>query len=311
MPEGPEVKIMVSNLAMLALNKTLKEISVINEDFLKKTKNLDCVPIGQKIVNIESKGKFGYMILKDKSSIGMTFGMTGNIRIEPTEQYLAYRNETRETYMKHCKVKFVVEDDKGISNTFYFNCTRNFAWMWYLTSAELSKKLSTIGPSILSPMALDRELLLTRWKKFSHKSICVALMEQKLISGIGNYIKAEIMYRTGTYPLALVRDLSDDNLWNLYMTARNIANDAFLDGGASLYTYTGLHGDKSKFKLKLQVYDRVEDLLGNKVEKIKTPDNRTTHWVPSIQTIGKPVKIKILAKIKPKIKIRANLPVIP
>lgn len=165
---------------------------------------------------------------------------------------------------------------------------RNFAWIYYFNSAELKKKLSTIGPCILSDEPLDKHILAARWRRYDQKTICEALMEQKLVSGIGNYIKAEILYRTEIYPLAKVKDLSDDNLWQLYCAARDLAADAYADGGASLYTYTGLHGDRSEFKTKLQVYNRSRDPHGLIVEQMSTPDGRTTHWVKSKQTIGSP-----------------------
>lgn len=312
MPEGPEVKIIGDNVAMLALGKRLLSVEVINDGFLKKTKNLDRVPAGRTVIKVETKGKFCYMLLDDRTAIGMTFGMTGNIRIEPTEEYLKQRGETHEKYMRHCKVRFTLDDPSKPAEertVFYFNCVRNFAWMWYLTAKELGTKLSAIGPSILASDPLDSGMLITRWRRFNHKTICEALMEQKLVSGIGNYIKCEILYRTGIHPVASISCLTDEQLYTLYQEARNIAADAYQDGGASLYTYTGLHGDKSEFKLKLQVYDRHTDPHGNNVKKMDTPDKRSTHWVPELQQIGSPnpaprTKVKVTAKARPVIRVK-------
>lgn len=304
MPEGPEVKIMVDNIKRLALGHTLKKVEIINEGFRKKTKDLDKFTV-QKVVQVESKGKFGYIMFENKTAIGMTFGMTGNIRLEPTEQQLQTRGETKEQYMKHCKVKFLVIDQDGKETTFYFHCMRNFAWIWFLNSSELGKKLSTIGPSILDNQ-IDRKILIARWRK-DHKNICEVLMEQKFISGIGNYIKSEILYSTKVHPESKVKNLTDDDLWNLYLAARAIAADAYHDGGASLYTYTGISGDQSPFKLKLQVYNRTVDPGGRSVKKINTPDKRSTHWVPEIQTIGLPLPPKKpIIKIKAKVKEQVN-----
>lgn len=322
MPEGPEVKIIGDNISMLSLGKRLLSVEVINDGFLKKTKNLDQVPVGRKVIRVETKGKFCYMLLDDRTAIGMTFGMTGNIRVEPTEEYLKLRGETHEKYMRHCKVRFTLDDpdqdrQNGSKTVFYFNCVRNFAWIWYLSDKELGSKLSAIGPSILAETEdkLDSKMLVTRWRRFNHKTICEALMEQKLVSGIGNYIKCEILYRKGMHPLAKVSDLTDEQLYALYLEACTIAADAYHDGGASLYTYTGLHGDKSEFKLKLQVYDRHEDPEGNRVKKMDTPDKRSTYWVPELQTQGMPdiphVQTKKRVKVKAKAKVRSVRPVRP
>lgn len=316
MPEGPEVKIIGNNISILALGKRLLSVEVINDGFLKKTKNLDQVPAGRKVIQVETKGKFCYMLLDDRTAIGMTFGMTGNIRIEPTDDYLEQRGESKEKYMKHCKIRFILDNPEvpeEENTVFYYNCVRNFAWVWYLTAKELGTKLSAIGPSILADDRLDRKILVARWRRFNQKTICEALMEQKLVSGIGNYIKCEILYRTGIHPTAYVADLTDEQLYELYQEACKIAEEAYHDGGASLYTYTGLHGDRSEFKLKLQVYDRHTDPHGNCVKTLNTPDKRSTHWVPELQRIGMPTstsmptqpaesrdKVKVRAKAKPR-----------
>lgn len=302
MPEGPEVKIMMGNVAHLSLGQNLLSVEVIKEDFRKKTKGLDQLVLPKRVTEVQTKGKIGYMLLEGGTAIVLTFGMTGNIRIEPTPEYLERRGETEEQYMKHCKIRFQVQDTvTGQKSQFYFHCMRNFAWVYYFTGAELGKKLATIGPSILSEEPLEEKLLIVRWRKYNHKTICETLMEQKPISGIGNYIKAEILYRCRIYPLAKVQDLSDSHLWSLYLEARKIAADAYADGGASLYTYTGINGDRSNFKLKLQVYDRAVDPLGNKVARLQTPDKRTTHWVESLQTIGNKKSAPII-KLRPKLK---------
>lgn len=308
MPEGPEVKIMMNNLATLALGKYLISVDIIKESFRKKTKGLDILPniLPIKIVEVCTRGKFGYMLLNNGSSIGLTFGMTGNIRTEPTAEQLDKRGDTKEKYMKHCSVRFTVQDDSEKQTVFYFHTTRNFAWMYYFNSVELTKKLSAIGPSILSDEPLDRNLLLVSWRKFNGKHICTVLLDQKPISGIGNYIKSEILYRTNINPVALVKALEDDHLWGLYMCARDLAAAAYETGGTSLYTYTGLQGDKSDFKYSLHVYDRSTDPHGNKVHKIDTPDKRTTHWVPELQTIGTEMPIVVVHQPKIKIRIRAR-----
>ena len=290
MPEGPEVKVIMSNMSDMLLGNTLVAVDVINEGFQKRVKGFDKIKLPAVVNTVASKGKFGYIILDGGAAFGFAFGMTGNIRIEPTEAYLKHRKETREKYMKHCKVKFTYVLDDGTTTCFYYNSLRNFGTVNYLSAAELGKKLATLGPSILSDVALDKDALVVRWRR-STGNICKTLIErQNLISGIGNYIKAEILYRCAVDPRVDTTEVSDDDLYCLYLQAREIAQDAYEDGGASLYTYTGIHGDKSEYKTKLQVYGKCKDPHGNTVETLKTPDKRTTHWVPAVQSAVKGVK---------------------
>ena len=288
MPEGPEVKVMMNFIATISLGQTLISVQVINEGFKKKTKGLDNLILPKKVIAVESKGKFGYIQLDDQSSIGFTFGMSGSFNVPGSR-----------VDMKHNKVEF--RTDHETYPVFYFHCIRNFEWVYYFSSKELKNKLESIGPSILSPDQLDQATLIRIWRRYSSSTICETLMEQKLVSGIGNYIKAEILYRTQTYPLAKVKDLTDEHLWRLYQEAVIVATEAYHDGGASLYTYTDTEGEKTLYKLKLQVYNRSKDPEGRPVERLSTPDKRTTHWVSSVQTVGRPVPV-VRPKIKAKLK---------
>jgi DNA-formamidopyrimidine glycosylase len=304
MPEGPEVKVIMDNILAMIKGKVLTAVE-INDNFLKRTKDMNQLMLPQVVQEVNCKGKFGYIILADQTAIGIGYGMTGNVRIDPSEEYLKSRGETLEKYMKHCKVKFKYENTDGTgADCFYYNTTRNFGTINFHTSVELGKKLSKLGPCILSPSVLDKEQLLIRWRKSSGKNICTMLLDQAQISGIGNYIKAEILYTCKVDPNSTVKELSDDTLYDLYLAAKHLATDAYTAGGTSLYTYTGLHGDKTTFKFQLQVYNRQFDPLGNKVVSLKTPDKRTTHWVPEIQGKSAAAVPVVIKKIKAKIKIQ-------
>jgi formamidopyrimidine-DNA glycosylase len=326
MPECSEVKLITEGIARLAAGRVLRSVTVVNSGFLKKTKALHMIPLPQLVTSVQCKGKFGYMCLADGSAVGFMFGMSGNIRIEPDAEYLAMRKETHEQYMKHCKVRFVMEStdtdtDTGTGtgtgtgttrqNIFYFYCIRNFEWVCYYTPDELAKKLSEIGPSIMGDLISPQQLAL-RWRKAGNKAICQTVMDQKYISGIGNYIKAETLYRSRVHPLAMVASLSDEHLWTIYMSARDVAEMAYGAGGGTLYTFTGIDGRRIDFRSLLAVYDKSIDPLGYLVHQMDTPDKRNTHWVPEVQTIGAPlqdpppppsppitrIKVKVRARVK-------------
>jgi formamidopyrimidine-DNA glycosylase len=244
----------------------------------------------------------------DNSALGIGYGMTGNVRIEPNDAYLKQRGESREQYMKHCAVRFTYEKDSK-SGAFYYHDIRRFGFIHYLSEKELKNKLSELGPSILDEIMLSCTDLAKIWRRGNNKNICVLLLNhQEYISGIGNYLKAEALYRCGVHPLALTRDIPDDILYNIYCTVSQLARAAYLAGGASLYTFTGLDGDRSEFKNELLVYNRSRDPLGHKVLKMETPDKRTTHWVPTIQVIGAPEAARVTKSISTisKIKIRVK-----
>lgn len=292
MPEGPEVRVMTCNIRNLIYSMDKPElisVEVIQESFKKRCTNLDKFQRST-VKEVNAKGKFTYIQLHNGTCIGITYGMTGNIRI---------KDEIKDDEDRHLVVKFT--HSNGV---FYYHSTRHFGYIKLLTEEELNVKLASLGPDILDVNPLSMEQVVKIWRSKPKAHICnVLLTYQNLISGIGNYIKSEIMYRAKVYPFATVDKLTDETLYKLYLEARTVANLAFTDGGASLYTYTDLSGDKSDltFKFKLQVYGKDTDPEGRVVAKIETPDKRTTHWVSQVQTIGStrektPVSLTSLAR---------------
>lgn len=282
MPEGPEVRVMTDNIRMImGDDPVLVSVEVIKDNFVKRTSGFP-LALPQKVTSVQSKGKFTYIQLHNGMAIGITYGMTGNIRSDEDN--------------KHNVIKFVC----GNAAVFYYHSTRHFGHVWGMSTEELSKKLSSLGHDILSSEALSVEDLVKIWRKKNNLNICRLLIEEQgLVAGIGNYIKSEILYRARVYPFCTASDLTDEVLYSLYVHARDIAAVAYIDGGASLYTYTGLNGERSPFKLKLQVYDRAVDPDGNPITRVETPDKRTTHWVPVIQKIGCAAPMKITLKPHP------------
>lgn len=267
MPEGPEVTVMTNCLRAHVEGALLTGIRVIKDSFHKKTKGFEELSeqLPQKIISVRNKGKFTYIELENKQFIGITYGMTGGIRLANTD--------------KHNSVEFSYNDNQAI----YYRSMRNFGCVQILTEAELATKLKKIGYFILDDYTYSPAEIIPRFRKQDQKNITVVLMNQSILSGIGNYIKSEILYRVSVNPNCCVSDLSDETLYELYQAARALAFEAMRYGGASLYTYTNEHGQETDFKSLLKVYNKKQDPDGNAIERLQTPDKRTTFWVPSRQ----------------------------
>jgi formamidopyrimidine-DNA glycosylase len=293
MPEVAEVKIIADSIRTL-LGETLTEVTVLNPAFQKRTKNLELITLPAPVAGVHTRGKFCYILLADGSAIGLGFGMDGNIRIHPPDEaYLQARQTTRERYMRHCHVRF--------NGNFYYDSARRFGHVTYYSPEELREHLQGLGPCILSMPAITPGELVGRWRRKNASNICQVLLNcQDLVAGIGNYIKSEILYSCRVDPMATVSALSDETLYALYLAAREVAAAAYNAGGASLYTYTGLHGERTPFKYELAVYDQQMDPLGNVVQRMETPDGRTTHWVPSMQRKRIPVKVVRIVPLTPR-----------
>ena len=148
---------------------------------------------------------------------------------------------------------------------------------------ELMGKLQKdLGPDILNEEVTFADWQ-QRFRKVNHYNVTKAMMNQKVVSGIGNYIKAEALYRAGISPHRTVESLSDAELQDLYRCSLWVIKASYEARGATIRNYEMPDGSKGDFKFKFQVYAQETDPSGRTVIRDKTPDGRTTHWVKEIQ----------------------------
>ena len=115
------------------------------------------------------------------------------------------------------------------------------------------------------------------------KNITKILMNQSIISGCGNYIKSESLYRSRISPHNNVENLDDKTLETLFVELRKVMQESYESQGATISTYYDIDDKKGKYKFRFLVYGRGYDDYNNKVIKEKTKDGRTSHWVDIIQ----------------------------
>lgn len=270
MPEGPEVRRMAEGLAKRIEGKPIVKMQVLGGKWLKKPptgisliqNKLDESPLICDWVKV--KGKFIYAKIGDVY-MWNTLGMSGGWRDEMT---------------KHSHFLIEIKGGKKI----YFDDVRRFGNIsFYGDFVEVYKKLKETGPDLLNE-EVGYELFRECLQKKGHKNICQLLMDQKVISGIGNYIKSESLYRAKVNPHLKANEIPEDKLKNLWEWSRRIIKTSYDQGGATLATYTDMDGNRGDFVFSFHVYRKNQDPLGNEVIHEETPDGRTTHWVPQIQS---------------------------
>jgi DNA-formamidopyrimidine glycosylase len=280
MPEGPEVRQIVDLLNKKLKNKKIDNIEVLGGRYNKHSlKKPDFNKLNGLIIkSINCYGKFIYWQFKNTDIILFnTLGMSGWWVFDE---------------MPHNNIKFVI--DSTINNiTIYFNDPRNFGTINISNFINLNKKLSTLGADIFNINNLD--LFIERLnKKRDDTMICTALLDQNVIAGCGNYLRAEALYIAKISPFRTIKNLSNDEinmLWDILVQLAwfyynenkgrqlNIINNKYKL--SAKYKKSG----PSKYKPDegyFHVYRQNTDTLGNKVLK-KEINNRTIHYVPNIQ----------------------------
>ncbi|HZQ22770.1 MAG TPA: bifunctional DNA-formamidopyrimidine glycosylase/DNA-(apurinic or apyrimidinic site) lyase [Terriglobales bacterium] len=129
---------------------------------------------------------------------------------------------------------------------------------------------------------LERFTALFRGRKTPIKS---ALLNQKLLSGVGNIYADESLFRAGIRPKRRARSLTREQLRKLYPALREVLNEAIALGGSSISDYVGADGEEGFFQLQHRVYGRE----GEPCLVCKTPikriviAGRSSHYCPTCQ----------------------------
>jgi len=185
--------------------------------------------------------------------------------------------------IKHLNIELKLSDE----NSLYFYDMLSFGTFKVITNIdELNKKLKKLGPDI---MDLDTNfyLFLERLRKYDDKIIGIVLMNQKCISGIGNYLRADILWLSQISPFRLVKKITDDELYKIYYNARLLTyGDYDRDKAIILGIIKKRDKIPKDYERDFFVYDQEEDIYGNKVikeELYEGSQKRYIYYVKKLQ----------------------------
>lgn len=161
------------------------------------------------------------------------------------------------------------------------------------------KEVRYVDPRMFGKLAVTRETFkapgsepldigfeifanLFRKRKTSIKS---ALLNQSLLSGVGNIYADESLARAGIRPRRRAASLKRNDLQRLYKALQKVLNEAIKLGGSSVSDYVGADGERGFFQIRHLVYGRE----GEPCRKCKTPikriviSGRSAHYCPHCQ----------------------------
>lgn len=281
MPEGPEVSVICQGLNNLLKGKYIHDLDYnfpTSRYFKRKpvgyNEFITTLPV--KVTRVSSKGKFLYFEFDNDWYMYNTLGMSGG------------------WYHKIKKHPHLVigYGDKKVSGDniqkIWFEDQRHFGTFKFVHGkSELDKKLKGIGADLLNDVIPGNQFI-QKYRKNNHKKIDTVLHDQKIFSGIGNYLKAEILYEAQISPHTLIQNIPDWKLLELLKIAKKKIKASFDMGGASVEHYSDLEGTEGTYYKCFQVYGKKIDPKGNpviseRVSKPKDPKSQKTYWVPNVQ----------------------------
>lgn len=280
MPEGPELKHSRDRLREVLLDKKITRL-MTTETGRYKSKQPDGMSeiikdLPLRITSIDTKGKFMWWTLSGKNKVWYmwcTYGMSG---------------QWSRSAGKH--VGFIVElNDSGELVTrdqqkVFFNDTRRFGTIKFVCDQDQhDKKLNSLGPDVLEDPPVDPELFAKRILHKPNRTIAEALMDQSCVSGVGNYLKAEALYRSGILPHRVVTEMTADEILKLWSEVILSCRESYADHGASIRTYKTVDEEKGKAQFFFRVYGLKQCAAGHPVRHEETKDGRTSWWCETCQ----------------------------
>ena len=145
--------------------------------------------------------------------------------------------------------------------------------------------LRQIGPE---PLGNDfNELSLKEMLRGKKTTIKNALLDQRVVAGLGNIYVCESLFRSNISPKRLALNVKGKRLKTLSLNIREVLNEAILAGGSSLRDHAQTNGDIGYFQHNFMVYGREgqackKNGCGNKVKRI-IQSGRSTFYCAKCQ----------------------------
>ncbi|WP_283176502.1 bifunctional DNA-formamidopyrimidine glycosylase/DNA-(apurinic or apyrimidinic site) lyase [Gemmobacter sp. 24YEA27] len=208
---------------------------------------------GARINALRRRSKYILADLSTGETLLIHLGMSGRMLISGA-QIGGFHHE-HPAPAKHDHVVFDMEGGARVT----FNDPRRFGAMDLLdtVSAEAHPLLAVIGPEPLGN-AFDGDYLAARLagRKTPVKS---ALLDQRIVAGLGNIYVCEVLFRAGIAPDRLAGDLTGNEAQGLVPLIREVLSEAIDAGGSSLKDYRQADGELGYFQHSFRVYGREGD----------------------------------------------------
>lgn len=274
MPELPEVETIVRGAKEKLVGKTIKDVEIRwAKTVSDKPEEFKKLVSKAKITGARRRGKIIILDLSNDYSLIIHLKLTGQLIYQDT-QPLPH---------KYTQVIFEFTDGSHL----FFNDLRKFGWLRAISTpgVEEVKEVKNLG---IEPT--DKNFTLEYFKNLLKKrakaKIKLLLMDQTLISGIGNIYANEILWEAGVDPRRPAGSLSEKETQAIYQAIPKILAIALKLGGSSENTYVRLDGSKGNFMDYAKVYQKAGKSCvrkdGGIIQRI-TVSGRGTFFCPKHQ----------------------------
>jgi formamidopyrimidine-DNA glycosylase len=244
MPELPEVETVCRGLATVLENRVIQQLDLRRKDLrFPFPPGLAQLVEGRRVAAVRRRAKYILIHLEDGGVLIGHLGMSGRMLISAAEGAVL---ETHDHVVFHTDHGMVVR----------FNDARRFGFLDYAREEDLSrhKLLAALGPEPLGNEFSGPVLAAKLAGKIT--PIKAALLDQKIVAGLGNIYVSEALYFAGLLPTRLAATVSGAKAEKLVTAIKDVLNRAIAAGGSSLRDYVQTSGELGYFQHQWAVYGK-------------------------------------------------------
>lgn len=236
---------------------------------------------GREVLRLRRRSKYLLADLDGDETLLVHLGMSGRMTVSGEAPGTFHRPHSAAG--KHDHV--ILHMDQGARIT--FNDPRRFGAMDLLSTSDQNAHplLASLGPEPLGN-AFHTDALAAALQG-RRAPIKTALLDQRIVAGLGNIYVCESLHRAGIHPARAAGRISRARLDTLVVHIRDVLQDAIASGGSSLRDHRQASGDLGYFQHNFRVYDReaspcpMPDCTGT-IRRI-TQSGRSTYYCPICQ----------------------------
>lgn len=248
MPELPEVEVVRRGLAAHVTGRTITAVQVHHPRAVRRhipgADDLTARLLGAHVSGTDRRGKYLWLTLSDEMALVVHLGMSGQMLL----------GEIAST--DHLRIAAVLDDGTALS----FVDQRTFGG-W-----QLAELVTVDGSSLPEPVAhiardpldprFDRDAAVNVLRR-KNSEIKRQLLDQTVVSGIGNIYADEALWRAGVNGARIAAKLTRRQLAEVLDAAAEVMREALREGGTSFDSlYVNVNGQSGYFDRSLNVYGR-------------------------------------------------------
>ncbi|MCL1949902.1 MAG: DNA-formamidopyrimidine glycosylase [Turicibacter sp.] len=277
MPELPEVETVKEALRLHVRGKTIEQVNVHHDKMIKVVTPDEFKEFlkGQTILDITRRGKHLIFHFPD-------FYMISHLRMEG--KYFFHEKEPERG--KHTHVTFQLASGESL----HYDDVRKFGTFHLYpknTDLEATSQFKVLGLEPFDPKFTFKYFT----EKIQHKKkpIKSLLLDQSVVTGLGNIYVDEVLFRSRVHPLKMSANLTHKQRTDVVNYTKEVLSRAIELKGTTIKTFASEHGVAGTFQNELKVHTKKGEpcpMCGTVIEKIKV-GGRGTYLCPRCQKLPK------------------------